>query len=145
MTTKEEWWGSVLKAGSMWVAHTSSTRVCISIQGWQEAKIDWGKEPYNMMLVKKDMLRYVQEVRAVRGMGRGLLDHHVVLSKVTLVGAWIKRREVVDRARKIRSKKLRKHQYREGYARSLEGKRVELDVENKVEQIWKKVQEKYSS
>ena len=28
-------------------------------------------------------------------------------------------------ARKIRSKKLREHQYREGYAKSLEGKGVE--------------------
>ena len=42
-----------------------------------------------------------------------------------LVGAWIKRREVVVGARRIRSEKLREHQYREGYAKFLEGK--ELD------------------
>ena len=64
----------------------------------------------------------MQDVKAVRGMGRGLSDHHVVLCKVRLVGALIKKREVIDRAR--RSEKLREQQYREGYARSLEGKRV---------------------
>ena len=47
------------------------------------------------------------------------------------------RREVVNGARRIRSGKLREHQYREGYARSLEGKRVVLwDVGGDVEQMW---------
>ena len=39
-------------------------------------------------------------------------------------------------ARMIRSEKLREHQYREGYARSLEGKEVELDGENNGEHMW---------
>ena len=56
----------------------------------------------NLELVNKDMLRYVQDVRAVRGMGRGLSDHHVVLCKVKLLRAWIKRREVVIGAKRIR-------------------------------------------
>ena len=43
------------------------------------------------MLVKKDMLRYVQNVRAVRGMGQGLSDHHVVLCKDRLVGTSLRR------------------------------------------------------
>ena len=43
------------------------------------------------------------------------------------------------RARGIRSEKLRKHQYREGYARSLEGKRVEWGGENNVEHMWGQV------
>ena len=51
------------------------------------------------MLVK-DMLQYVQDVKVVKGMGQGLSDHHIVLCKIRLVGAWIK------------SKKLRDHQYR---------------------------------
>ena len=38
------------------------------------------------------MLRYIQDVRAVRGMGRVLSDHHVVLCKVRLMSMWIKRR-----------------------------------------------------
>ena len=57
-------------------------------------------------------------------MGRGLSAHYVVLCKVMLVGACIKRREVVVEARRIRSDKLREHQYREGYAKSLERSRM---------------------
>ena len=45
-------------------------------------------------LVKKAMLRYVQSVKVVREMGRSFLDHHTVLCKVRLVGAWIKRRGI---------------------------------------------------
>ena len=40
-----------------------------------------------LVLVKKDMLRYGQEVRAVRRMGRGLLDHSLVICKVSFMGA----------------------------------------------------------
>ena len=63
-------------------------------------------------------------------MGRGLSNHYVVLCKVRLVGAWIKRKEVVVGARRIRSKKLREHQYREG---------VEWDGSNNVDHMWEKV------
>ena len=35
-----------------------------------------------LVVVKRDMLRFVQNVRAVRGMGRGLSNHYVVLFKV---------------------------------------------------------------
>ena len=84
----------------------------------------------DLVLVKKDMLRYVQDVRAVRGMGRGLSDHYVVLRKGQLVGAWIRR---------IRSEKLREHRYREGYARSLERKGVDWDGENNFEYMWEQV------
>ena len=64
-------------------------------------------------------------MRAVRRIGRGLSDQHAVLCKLKLAGAWIKRREVVAGPTRIRSQKLRIHQYRERYARSLEGKGVE--------------------
>ena len=50
------------------------------------------KSMTDLVLVKRDMLRYLQCVRVVRGMGRGLSDRHVVLCKVRLVGIWIKRR-----------------------------------------------------
>ena len=40
---------------------------------------------------------------------------------------------------RIRSEKLREHQYREGYARSLEGKRVELDGKNNDEHMLEQV------
>ena len=73
-------------------------------------------------------------------MGRSLSDHYVVLFKVRLVGAWIKRREVMVGARRIRSEKLREHLYREGYAISLlEGKGVEWDGINNVEHMWEQV------
>ena len=93
----------------------------------------------DMELVKRDMLQYVQVVRAVRGMGRGLSDYYVVLCKVRLAGTWIKRREVVVWTRKIRSEKLRKHQYREGYARSPEGKELECDGDITVEHMREQV------
>ena len=45
------------------------------------------KSIIDLVLVKRDILRYVQDVRAVKGIGRGLSDHHVLLCKVRLVGA----------------------------------------------------------
>ena len=62
------------------------------------------------------------------------------MCQVRLVGAWIKRREVVIGVRRIRSKKLREYQYREGYARSLEGKRVKGDGNN-VPHMWEQVKQ----
>ena len=62
-------------------------------------------------------------------------DHYVVLCKVRLVGAWIKMREVVVGARRVRSEKLREHQYREEYARTLEGEGVEWDGNDNVEHM----------
>ena len=62
----------------------------------------------------------------------------MVLCKVRSVGAWLKRGDVVVGARRIRSEKLRVDRYREGYARSLEGKRVEGDGDN-VEHMWEQM------
>ena len=58
------------------------------------AKDQEGVEVKSMigLVLVKDMLEYVEDVRAVRGMGRGLSDHHVVLCKVRLVRAWIEKR-----------------------------------------------------
>ena len=39
----------------------------------------------DLLLVKRDILQYGQDVRVVRGMGRGLSDRYVVLFKVRLV------------------------------------------------------------
>ena len=61
----------------------------------------------DLVLEKRNMLQCVHYVRAVKGMGHGLSDHNVLLCKVRLVGGWIKRREVVVGARRIRSDKLR--------------------------------------
>ena len=73
-------------------------------------------------LMKKDMQRYVQDVRAVKGMGQGFSDHHFVLCKVKLVGGLEFQGEVVTGTRRIRNEKLREHQYVEGYATYLESK-----------------------
>ena len=56
-----------------------------------------------LVLVKREILSY-------SGMGHDLSDHHVVMCKVRLVEAWIKRREVVVGARRIRSEKMREDQ-----------------------------------
>ena len=84
----------------MWVTHILSTEDCISTKEWQVKNI-------SLVLVKRDMLQYVQDVRAVRGMGQSLSDHYVVLCNVRLVRTWIKSRQVVVGARRIRSEKLR--------------------------------------
>ena len=63
------------------------------------------------MLVKNDMLQYMLNVRAATGMRQSLSDNHAVLCKVVLVSTWIKRRQVMNGIRKIRSKKLREYQY----------------------------------
>ena len=61
----------------------------------------------DLMLMKKDMVWFVQDVRAVRGLEHGISDHHIVLCKGSLVGTGIKRKEVVNRDRRIRSEKLK--------------------------------------
>ena len=52
----------------------------------RDAKGQDGLEVKSMLdtvLVKKDILRYEQGVRAVRGIGRDLSNHHVIMCKVT--------------------------------------------------------------
>ena len=75
-------------------------------------------------------------------MGHDLSDHYVVLCKVRLVGAWIKRKEVVVEARRIRSKKLREHgniSTEKEKIKSLEGKGIEWDGDNNVKHIWEQI------
>ena len=45
----------------------------------------------------------------------------------------------MDRAKRIRSERLRECQYREEYARSLEGKKVEGDGDDNFEHMWEQV------
>ena len=76
----EEWCSSVLKGDYAWVAHTLSTVILheyISVaRGLDGVEV---KSIIDLGLVKKYMLCYMQNVRALRGMGRGLSDHYVVL------------------------------------------------------------------
>ena len=69
------------------------------------------KSMIDLVLAKRDML---QDVRVVRGLGRGLSGHHVILCKVRLVG-------------------------KEGYAWSLEGRGVEWDGDDNVKHMWEQV------
>ena len=46
---------------------------------------------------------------------------------------------MVVRARRIRSEKLREHQCREGYARSLEEKGEKFDGDDNVKHMWEQV------
>ena len=108
----KEWWSFAQKEDCVWVAYILSIEVCISTQKWQGVKAEI-KCMIDQVLVKRDMLRYVQSVLVVRGMGQGLSDSHVVPCKVRLVGAWIKRRELVFGVRMIKIEKLSEHQYRE--------------------------------
>ena len=59
----------------MWVTHISSTEMHIStrvVGGRDDVEI---KSMTDLVLVKMDMPRYVQDVRVVRGMGCGLSEH----------------------------------------------------------------------
>ena len=74
------------------VTHILNTELCLRTRvakGQGRVEI---KSILDLVLVKRDMLRYIQDVRVVRGMGCGLSDQHVVLCKVRLVGGWIKKR-----------------------------------------------------
>ena len=112
MILEEEWWRYVsvcgdrgLCVGKTYFEHKSLhkyTRVArcqdgVELKTKEHGRSGAGKEGYDALC-------------AVRGMGRGLSDYHGVLCKVRLVGAWFKRRNVVDRARRTRSEKLREHQ-----------------------------------
>ena len=39
----------------------------------------------NLVLVKDDMLHFGQDIRAVRGMGQNILNHHGILYRVRLM------------------------------------------------------------
>ena len=49
------------------------------------------------------------------------------------------RREVVNGCRNIRNAELREHQYRDGYEKCLEDRRVEWNEERNVELMWEQV------
>ena len=67
MIIEEEWLTSEVRGGCVWVTHTSNTTACRSTQGGQD-QVEV-KSMIDLVLVKKDKLYYVQDVRVVRGMG----------------------------------------------------------------------------
>ena len=91
----EEWWNFEQKGDSQRVSHfkhKSLYKYTRMARNLDSVEI---KSMIELVRVKRDKLRYVQDVRAVREMGASLSDHHVVMCKVRLVGTWIKRREMV--------------------------------------------------
>ena len=70
-----------LCVGNTYFKHRSIHRYT---RGQDRVKI---KSMIDLVLVKRDMLRYVQDVRVVRGMERDLSDRYFVLCKIRLVGA----------------------------------------------------------
>ena len=74
----------------------------------------------DLVLVKKAMMPYVQDLMAIRRMEVS----HIIMYCVKLV-----RWEVVNGVRRTRCEKLREHKYLEGYARCLESKSRRMKVE----------------
>ena len=65
----EEWWSSVLKGGCVWVTHTSNTsfhKYTRVARGQYGVEV---KSLIDLVLVEKDMLRFLHDVRAVGGIG----------------------------------------------------------------------------
>ena len=108
--------------GDTYFEHKSLHKYILMARDQDRAEV---KSIVDLVLVKKDILHYVQDVRAVRVMGQDLSDHYVVLCKVRLVGTCMKRKEEVDGARRIRSEKLREDQHGKKYTSYLESKKLE--------------------
>ena len=78
---EEEWWSFAKKGDSVWVTHFKHrslhkyTRVTRGRDG-VEIKI-----MIDLVLVNRDMLRYMQDERVVKGMGHNLSEHYVVCVK----------------------------------------------------------------
>ena len=79
----EEWWSSVLKGVCVWgntyFEHKNLHKYTRVAKGQDGAEV---KSMIDLVLVKKDMIHFVQDVMAVRGMGRGISDHHFVLCRL---------------------------------------------------------------
>ena len=82
MIIAEEWWSFAKKGDSVWITHFKHKSVHkYTRMGEGRGGVEI-KSMIDLVLVKRDMLRYMQDVRVVRGMGRVLSDHYVVLGKV---------------------------------------------------------------
>ena len=70
--------------GNTYFKHISLHNFTLVVSGQDGVEI---KSMIDLMLVKRYMVRYVQDVRTMSGMGRGLSDYHVILCKARLVRA----------------------------------------------------------
>src|SRR5678815_5157894 len=94
----------------------------------------------DFVFVKKEMLKYVLDVKSVRGLGMGLSDHYVVLCKIKLVGAWTERKVIQKEVGKIKSEKLSEQGNKDKYVRALASKSVECE-QVETEQILEQMKE----
>src|SRR5678815_16083 len=98
------------------------------------------KSMIDSVLVKKEMLKYVFDVKSVRGLGMGLSDHYFVLCKIKLVGAWMEGKVIRKEVGKIKSEKLSEQDNKGKYVRALASKSVECEQVD-TEQILRKMKE----
>ena len=89
----------------------------------------------DFVLVKKEMLKYVMDVRVVRGLSMDISDHIVVLCKIKLVGVWLEKKEVRKVVGRIKCEKLSDQVCKEKYVGELSNKVVECD-QGETEHIW---------
>ena len=98
------------------------------------------KSLIDVVLVKKEMLKYVMDVKSVRGMGMGISDHYIVLCKIKFVGAWMEKKGRGMEVGRIRSERLSEQSCKEEYSRILVSREV-VCGEGDFERVWKQVKE----
>jgi hypothetical protein len=98
------------------------------------------KSMIDVVLVKKEMLKYVMDVKSVRGLGMGISDHYIVLCKIKFVGAWMGKKVRRVEVGRLTSEKLSDQSYKEEYVRALMSKPSVCEQDG-IEQVWKHVKE----
>ena len=75
----EEWWSFAQKGNCVCLTYFKhrSLHKCTRVARDQDGVEV--KSMIDLVLVKRDMLQYVQDMRVVRGKGQDLSDHHVVV------------------------------------------------------------------
>lgn len=99
------------------------------------------KSLIDLVLVKKEMMRDILDVKAIRGLNGGISDHMIVLCKLRLIGSWVKKRQVECKVGRIRSERLTEAVKSQEYVRILEGRKEEMDGHVDVGQMWMKFKE----
>ena len=84
------------------------------IKWWLEVEMEWKLSAWQITLGKERLVKYVHNIKTNWDEASAIM-----LSKVRLVGTWIKRREKVNQALEINIENLRKRQYKEEYGRDM--------------------------
>ena len=75
----------------------------------------------DLLLVRRDILKNVRDIKIMRGMGKSSQDHYVVLCKLKLMVTWIKEREGLKLA---------------GISQAFLNEILKWDNVNDIEQMW---------